>query len=534
MVEKQEMQRDRSTRVISNKQERITGRDKWLDNLHIVTSVAEKIHSCFGPNGSYKMVAYNRGPEKIVKITKDGATILEELALQYPTLIILSEAAKMQRQEFGEGVNAFIILASSLLKKAAILSSRGLHPNLIVDGYSLAAERAQTIIDSVSETPTTNSRTEILKTLDCGKRVLTDSVCEMLDEAASRAFGDGVLRKEYIETYRKKENNFSDIRLIKGIVIEKPKATPNMPDSIENPRIALTSGRIGLNRVEVKMKGEGPQQMKLKITEPEQVNAYKTAIKELSLPALDRIEETGVNVVFCQQPMDNFVKSKLCLKGALAFEGVDQKDIKKLSQATGARILSNLAYLSKLDVGEAESLEMGKSGPKDIVILNGCQCGATFMLNGSTVQGLDEAENAIHDSIALMKTAAEDPRLVKGGGALEILLARNLQNFALEFDGRKQLAIDSFAESLLEIPSHLAHNYGLDDASVITELRKLHSEGLSSYGVGPQGCCNDVPVELAKVKAAVIRRACELVTLMLRIDEQIVTKEVPRFHKKLT
>ncbi len=64
------------------------------------------------------------------------------------------------------------------------------------------------------------------------------------------------------------------------------------------------------------------------------------------------------------------------------------------------------------------------------------------------------------------------------------------------------------------------------------ELKRLHAEGFSNYGVGQDGCCKDVCFELAKVKSAVIKRACETVTLMLRIDEQIITKDVARFHKK--
>ncbi len=38
-----------------------------------------------------------------------------------------------------------------------------------------------------------------------------------------------------------------------------------MPDKMENLRIAITSERPGINRLDVKMKGEGPTQIKLNI-----------------------------------------------------------------------------------------------------------------------------------------------------------------------------------------------------------------------------------------------------------------------------
>ncbi len=148
----------------------------------------------------------------------------------------------------------------------------------------------------------------------------------------------------------------SDTQLLKGVVVEKSKAHSNMPDLRENLRVAVVNGRIGLNRLEVKMRGEGPVHMKLSITEPQQLSEYKTAIEGLSDEALDKIELLGVNTIFCQQPIGNLVKSKLSEKGVLAFESVDQKDCKKIALATNAQAVADLADLSNDDVGSAEKI----------------------------------------------------------------------------------------------------------------------------------------------------------------------------------
>jgi chaperonin GroEL (HSP60 family) len=84
----------------------------------------------------------------------------------------------------------------------------------------------------------------------------------------------------------------------------------------------------------------------------------------------------------------------------------------------------------------------------------------------------------------------------------------------------------------LDIPRCLAENNGLNPLDVMTELGKLHSEGSSHYGVGLDGCCSDVCVELSDVKTAIIKRAYEVALLMLRIDEQVVSKEMLKFHKQ--
>ena len=74
-------------------------KDSWSNNLRVVVQAAELLRSNLGPYGAYKMVTYNRGPEQVIKITKDPIPILEELSIQYPIVTILLEAAKMQRKK---------------------------------------------------------------------------------------------------------------------------------------------------------------------------------------------------------------------------------------------------------------------------------------------------------------------------------------------------------------------------------------------------------------------------------------------------
>ena len=98
------------------------------------------------------MVCYNRGPEQVVKVTKDAIAILDELAIQYPPAVIIAEAAKMQREEAGDGVATFVVFLSALLKKADELLSMKIHPNTIIHGYHLATNKALEIIDKQAAT----------------------------------------------------------------------------------------------------------------------------------------------------------------------------------------------------------------------------------------------------------------------------------------------------------------------------------------------------------------------------------------------
>jgi len=314
-------------------------------------------------------------------------------------------------------------------------------------------------------------------------------------------------------------------------MVRKTKLHPNMPDEVTKPRIAITSGRIGHNRVEVKMPGEGRFNMRFDIQNPEQLTTCQQAEREQKRLAIEKLIELGVNVLFCQQPIDSFTKSKLLDMGVLAFESVNREDLTLIAKATRANVVASITDLRERDVGEAEKLEIEKLNSDKIVTLTVPEY-ATFLLRSSTTQSFDEFELFIRNGLTLLKTAFENPNVVPSCGATETRIAQELSDFALEFSGKQQLAINGFAKALMEIPHCLAENNGVNPDDTIAQLVKLHAEGYLCYGILADGSCGNAYYELSTVKTSVIKRAYEFVTLMLRVDQQITRKEIVKFHKK--
>jgi chaperonin GroEL (HSP60 family) len=507
------------------------GTDAWRQNLNVAAIAAEKIRSCLGPNGAYKMVVYNRGPEKICKITKDPVKVLEELSLQYPALAIIKEAAKMQREEIGDGVITFTIFTAALLREANKLVSKKIHPNVVLDGYLKAKHKALECIDKTAKNMEEPEKNELWKSMDCGRGVMTTELEQMLEKATKIASSNGKVDKDKIHVIKKPGASTPETQLIEGVVIEKGKCHPNMPNCVEKPKIAILSGRFGSNRVEVKMRGEGPFNMKFEIDKPDRLAACREVNKTSKIGAVETLSKHGVNVLFSQQPIDQCVKSKLVEKGILAFEGVKHEDCVKISRATHANIVCNPSDLKENDVGSAEKAETGKIGLEKMVTMHCCR-NATFLVRGSTRQALEELELLIHNSVLGLNLVQKYDGIVPGGGAVEMNIARTLTSFSKNFTGREQLAIDAFADALIDIPRCLACNNGLDSEGVIAELESLHTRGFSACGVSSNSCSENVCIELAATKRAIINRAYEVVCLMLRVDEQLIHKEIPRFHKE--
>jgi len=516
--------------IISPKYKRTSGKDVWRENLRLAIFAADKIRSTLGPKGAYKMVTYNRGPEQVVKITKDAISILDELAIQYPPAVIIAEAAKMQREEAGDGVATFVIFLSALLKKADKLLSNKIHANTIIHGYRLAADKALEIMDKQA-TAYNGIKGDILDVVDCKRNLLTVNVRSMIIQAYSFAFSEGRFDKENTRFLKKTGGGIQESNLIKGIVIKKEKAHPNMPDKIQNLRIAITSERPGINRLDVKMKGEGPTQIKLNIQSVDQMRKYKDTENKLRAQALDKMIEIKANVLLCEQPIDESLKDKLLFNGIFALEGVDKKDTQAVAKATGAKIVGKLEDITEEDLGKADELYTGRIELEKTVTFQGCK-GATFILRGNTTQTIDELETAIRNGLTLIKILSDDSRVLPGGGAEETHIAQELKHYAKNFTTREQIAIESFGDALFDIPTCLAENYGLNPINIVLELKSYHTNGLSNFGVSEHDLVETVCLEPIKVKRSVIRRAYEVSSMMLRIDELLISKEIPKFHKK--
>ena len=72
---------------------------------------------------------------------------------------------------------------------------------------------------------------------------------------------------------------------------------------------------------------------------------------------------------------------------------------------------------------------------------------ATIIVRGATDNYLDDIERAIDDGINNFKVLSRDGRLVPGAGAVEVELARQINQFAEKCPGLDQYAIQRFAQA---------------------------------------------------------------------------------------
>ncbi|RLG84038.1 MAG: thermosome subunit, partial [Thermoprotei archaeon] len=227
--------------------------------------------------------------------------------------------------------------------------------------------------------------------------------------------------------------------------------------------------------------------------------------------------------------IDDVAQHYLAKKGILAVRRVKRSDMEKLEKATGGRIVTSVRDLTEKDLGYAELVEERRVGNDKMVFIEGCKNpkAVTILLRGANDMLLDEVERSINDALHAARNILREPKVVPGGGAVEIELAIRLRKWAETIGGKEQLAVLAFADALEDIPAVLAQTAGMDTLEAIMELRKLHADGKVSAGIDVlNGKIRDDMLSInvmepAIVKKQVLKSATEAATTILKIDDVI-------------
>jgi chaperonin GroEL (HSP60 family) len=121
----------------------------------------------------------------------------------------------------------------------------------------------------------------------------------------------------------------------------------------------------------------------------------------------------------------------------------------------------------------------------------------------------------------------ENSKIVAGGGAVEIEVAKELRKYANKVGGREQLAIEAFADAMEVIPRALSENAGLEPIDILVELRSAHDKedgkhkGINVFTGKLQNSIETGVIEPIVVKEQAIKSAAESACMILRIDDVI-------------
>ncbi len=507
---------------------RSRGRDAQHNNIMAAQVIAEAVRSALGPKGMDKMLVDSMGD---VTITSDGRTILDEMDVEHPAAKMMVEVAKTQDDEVGDGTTTSVIVAGELLGKAEDLINKNVHPTVIIDGYRKAADKALEMLETIAITVEPKDKGYLKKvamTSMASKLVaenreqLAEIVVEAVLDVAEKVGDEIRVDLDDIMVEKKPGESVTDTKLIKGIILDKEVVHPGMPKRVENARIVLLDTALEVEKTEF--------DAKINIETPEQMESFLKEEENMLREMVDKIAKSGANVLVCQKGIDDMVQHFLARKGVLAVRRAKKSDMEKLAKATGGKVVTNLNDMTKKDLGKAALVEERKIGDDKMTFVEGCKnpLSVAILIRGGTERIVDEAERSIHDALCVVRDVVQEPKILAGGGAPEIEIARTLRDYAESLPGREQLAVQRYAEAIETVPLTLGENAGLDPIDILTELRARHEKGEKWAGVDVfEGKVKDMEnlevYEPLVVKKQIIKSATEAATMILKIDDVIAS-----------
>ena len=458
--------------------ERETGMDVREGNVMAVQSIANIVKSSLGPQGLDKMLVDETGE---VVITNDGATILKLLSIEHPAAKILGDLAQIQDKEVGDGTTSVVILSAELLRRATQLIKNKVHPTTVISGYRTALKEAIKHIKSDLVIQIDPNDTELLR------KVAETSLSSKLIGPESKFFSDIIVKAmlnvksangkypvKNINIVKTHGKSVTESRLIDGYAIESSRGGMGMPLTVKNAKIALLDMNLAKFRL--------PPGVSVVIQNPDNLENIRQRELDVTKERCKKIIDSGANVIICSKGIDDFALKYFVEAKCIAVRRCDRADMKRLSAATGAKIMITFdeengeEVFNKEYLGEAEEVSEEAINDYNYVFFKKCkkQSAQTILLRGANYLMLDETERSVHDALCAVKRVLESNKLVVGGGCVEVSTSLHLENYARSLGSREQMAINEFAEALNVIPKQLAINAAKDATDLLTKLRYVH------------------------------------------------------------
>jgi len=513
--------------VLSQNTKRTSGRKVQVENINAGKQIADVIRTCLGPQAMLKMLMDPMGG---IVMTNDGNAILREITVQHPAAKSMIEIARTQDEEVGDGTTSVIVLAGEMLATAEQFLEQQMHPTVIIRQYRQALEDMVALLEGPLSVPVDKNDKQALanvvkscvgtkfigKWSDLAVNIALDAVSTVMLTENGRTEVD---LKRYAKVEKIPGGSIEESQILQGVMINKDVTHPKMRRYIENPRIMLLDCPLeykkGESQTNVEISGETDFTRMLEIEE------------EHVRRVCEEIIALKPDLIFTEKGVSDLAQHFLLKAGITALRRVRKSDNNRIARACGATIVNRTEELQESDIGTGCGLfEIKKLGDEYFCYITQCKNpkACTILLRGASKDVLNETERNLQDALQVARNLVLNPRLVPGGGAIEMAVAHQLLQKATHGPYR------ALAHALEIIPRTLAQNCGANTIRTLTALRAKHAAHTNAttpccWGIDgetgnlvEQAASNGVWEPLV-VKLQTYKTAVETAILLLRIDD---------------
>ena len=516
---------------------RVGTNEAQMYNLLSGTLVADLVKTCLGPRGMSKMYIDILGEDTL---TKHGGAFLRKVDVDHPAAKSVIEAVNTVDTHVGDGTSSAAILIGSLLGNAKELLNLGIPTATIVRGYEIGLDLVLDYLDEIKikqNNDNLEKMRELLITCITGKTIfdLQEDQIKIVDMIIEAVLDVADLKNNYFSIddikIEEKIGNVTEIQLIKGTLIDKTIDSSAMPKCINDAKILLINEP--LETMKTRYESE------IVITSPKQMSQFLVQENNDLDHLVQNIVNSGANVVISRKGVNDFVQESLAKKGIISMRRVKYNDLWWLEKAVNAKTCESIEKISPHELGFARKIYEKTVGGDPMVFVEGkSPKSVTILLRANSKRYLDELHRNILNAFHVLQNFIESPFVVCGAGSVEGLLSQKIKKQSGTIDGKEQIVVEKFADSILEIPLTLARNVGMDvlDTKTCLQAKFANSNGkIKWYGINSETRnISDMSlskiIETVAVKQQIFKTAVEATNLILSVDDVFMKNIIDNTH----
>ena len=516
---------------------RVGTNEAQIYNLLSGTLVADLVKTCLGPRGMSKMYIDILGEDTL---TKHGGAFLRKVDVDHPAAKSVIEAVNTVDTHVGDGTSSAAILIGSLLGNAKELLNLGIPTATIVRGYEMGLDLALDTLDEIKikqNNDNLEKMRELLITCITGKTIfdLQEDQMKIVDMIIEATLDVADLKNNYFSIddikIEEKIGNVTEIQLIKGTLIDKTIDSSAMPKCINDAKILLINEP--LETMKTRYESE------IEITSPKQMSQFLVQENNDLDHLVQNIVNSGANVVISRKGVNDFVQESLAKKGIISMRRVKYNDLWWLEKAVNAKTCESIEKISPHELGFARKIYEKTVGGDPMVFVEGkSPKSVTILLRANSKRYLDELHRNILNAFHVLQNFIESPFVVCGAGSVEGLLSQKIKKQSGTIDGKEQIVVEKFADSILEIPLTLARNVGMDvlDTKTCLQAKFANSNGkIKWYGINSETRnISDMSlskiIETVAVKQQIFKTAVEATNLIVNVNDVFMKNIIDNTH----
>ncbi|KAK2797389.1 T-complex protein 1 subunit eta [Emmonsiellopsis sp. PD_5] len=512
------------------------GKGQIITNINACLAIQSTIKGTLGPYGGDLLMVDANGKQTI---TNDGATVMRLLDIVHPAARILTDIARSQDAEVGDGTTSVVVLAGEILKEVRDSVEQGVSAQTIIKGLRRASAMAVNRIKEIAIDMREAHEGDVGKKEETLRRLAATAMNSKLIKRNSEFFTKMVvdavlsldqddLNEKLIGIKKVTGGGLQDSLFINGVAFKKTfsyAGFEQQPKSFKNPKI------VCLN-VELELKSE-KDNAEVRVEQVSEYQAIVDAEWQIIYNKMEALYKTGAKVVLSKLPIGDLATQYFADRDIFCAGRVSADDLERVNQATGASTQSTCTDIQPRHLGTCGSFEERQVGGERFNIFSSCPAAktCTLILRGGAEQFIAEAERSLHDAIMIVKRALRNTSIVAGGGATEMDLSSYLHGYAdRNVPHKQQAVVKAFAKALEVIPRQLCDNAGFDATDILNRLRVEHRKGNVWVGVDfdEEGVRDNMEAfvwEPSLVKVNAVQAAVEAACLILSVDETIKNQE---------